>query len=62
MKFLAEEVSSGTYVNLMDQYFPCGEAAGDNLIGRRITSEEFTKAYKQTLAGGIRRILFDLNI
>ena len=27
MEFLAEEVSPHTYVNVMDQYRPCGRAA-----------------------------------
>lgn len=57
MKFLAEEVSPNTYVNLMNQYFPCGGAARDKLVGRRITPEEFAKAYEQTVNAGIRRIL-----
>jgi putative pyruvate formate lyase activating enzyme len=42
--FLAQEVSENTYLNLMDQYRPCGEAYRFAEIARRPTGEEFRRA------------------
>ncbi len=44
MHFLANEISKNTYVNIMDQYHPCGLAHKYPEINRRITKEEFTNA------------------
>ncbi|MFC1862834.1 radical SAM protein [Thermodesulfobacteriota bacterium] len=55
MRFLAEEISKDTYVNLMDQYRPCGEAAEDEFINRRLSAEEFHEATKMTRRAGITR-------
>jgi putative pyruvate formate lyase activating enzyme len=56
MAFLATEVSPETYVNVMAQYRPCGKAVHDTLIGRRITTAEYTAAVQETLKAGIRRL------
>ncbi len=40
MRFVAEEISPDTYVNIMDQYRPCGNAAKYPPLGRCITHEE----------------------
>ncbi len=44
MRFLAEEISVNTYVNIMDQYRPCYNAYQFNEISRRITQKEFDSA------------------
>jgi putative pyruvate formate lyase activating enzyme len=50
MRFLADEVSPDTYVNIMDQYSPAGRVTmgkfGDKYreIGRRITGREKRRA------------------
>ena len=44
MRFLAEEISKNTYVNIMDQYYPCGNIPLDSPLRRRITSEEYSQA------------------
>ena len=44
MDFLARELSVDTYVNVMDQYRPCGSAKEDELINRRLTAQEFRDA------------------
>lgn len=56
MRFLAEEISRNTYVNVMDQYRPCFKASGDPRITRRITKEEFECAVKAARDAGLLRI------
>lgn len=56
MAFLAKEISPDTYVNVMDQYRPCGEAGGDEFINRRLTSQEFTNALHAARAAGLKRL------
>lgn len=56
MKFLAEEVSKDTYVNVMDQYYPCYKAHDNPPLDRRITKEEFTAAVDAALAAGLTRL------
>jgi putative pyruvate formate lyase activating enzyme len=43
-KFIAEEISKDTYVNIMDQYYPCYKAFDYPEISRRLSSEEYRKA------------------
>ena len=40
MHFIADKVSKNTYVNLMDQYYPCGQISGIAWLQRRITKQE----------------------
>lgn len=56
MKFLATEISPNTYVNLMDQYRPCGKASGETMINRRITGEEYAMAIHQAKQAGLKRL------
>jgi putative pyruvate formate lyase activating enzyme len=56
MRFLAEEVSLATYVNLMDQYHPCGEAGRHARINRRPTAREFDDALAACRLEGITRL------
>ena len=56
MKFLAKEISANTYVNVMDQYRPCGRAASDPMINRRITGEEYAMAIHQAKQAGLTRL------
>lgn len=56
MRFLAEEISVDTYVNVMDQYHPCGEAVGAPHLGRRISREEFEAALRNAVQAGLRRL------
>jgi len=57
MHFLATEISNNTYVNIMDQYFPCGDIipAGSPLA-RRITRKEFMEAIQIARNEGLSRI------
>lgn len=58
MKFIAEEISKDTYINIMEQYRPYYKAIGDPVIGRRITSEEYRQAVEIARKYGLRRILY----
>lgn len=44
LKFISEEISAGTYISLMSQYFPAHQALTHPLINRRVTKEEFQRA------------------
>ena len=56
MEFLAQEISTNTYVNIMHQYHPCFHAAGYPPMDRRITKDEFEKAVFIAHEAGIRRL------
>ena len=47
MRFLAQEVSADTYVNIMPQYRPCGRAAEMAQLARSITRAEYAHALRQ---------------
>jgi putative pyruvate formate lyase activating enzyme len=56
MDFLAREISANTYVNVMDQYRPCGQAHRDAFVNRRLRSEEFRRAMDAAIGAGLKRI------
>jgi putative pyruvate formate lyase activating enzyme len=56
MKALAREISPHTYVNVMDQYRPCGEVLGDPILGRRLTPTEFREAMEGAKSAGLDRL------
>lgn len=56
MRFLAQEISPNTYVNIMDQYHPCGEAYKYPPLNRRITVEEYSEAVRIARHEGITRL------
>jgi len=56
MRFLAREISQDTYVNLMDQYHPCGRAFRHPRIARPITEVEFREALEAAREEGIHRL------
>jgi len=56
MTFLAEKISKDTYVNVMDQYHPCGKAMEDPNINRRITGSEFAMAVHWAKDAGLHRL------
>jgi putative pyruvate formate lyase activating enzyme len=56
MRFLTEEVSPRTYVNVMDQYRPEGLAAGTPPLDRRVTRAEYSQAVEEALRAGITRL------
>jgi len=58
MRFLAEEVSRDTYVNVMSQYHPAGRvsAAEFREINRRISTAEYDRALEAAHRAGLWRI------
>ena len=56
MDFLAKEISANTYVNVMDQYRPCGKAHNDEFVNRRLRSEEFRRALDAAIKAGLKRL------
>jgi putative pyruvate formate lyase activating enzyme len=56
VRFIAEEISRDTYLNIMDQYHPCGQAVGKRHLGRRITGQEFEEALDAAGQVGLRRL------
>jgi putative pyruvate formate lyase activating enzyme len=56
MKFLAEKVSKNTYVNIMNQYRPCGDVAQFPELSRAVTSAEYQQALSEAQAAGISRL------
>lgn len=55
MGFIARDISPDTYVNIMDQYRPCFQAAAPPM-NRRVTREEFREAVTIAQDEGIRRL------
>lgn len=55
MKFIAEKVSPNTYINVMDQYRPCGKAYHIEELSRSITHKEYDSAIKEAKKAGITR-------
>lgn len=56
VRFMAEEISRETYINIMDQYHPCFEASGYPPISKRITRREYAEAIKMATGAGLTRI------
>ncbi|MEE4353050.1 MAG: radical SAM protein [Desulfatiglans sp.] len=56
MPFLAKEISTNTYVNIMDQYRPCGKADQDEIINRLPTSQEYSEALDAAEKAGLTRL------
>jgi putative pyruvate formate lyase activating enzyme len=54
--FLARDVSPDTYVNVMAQYHPWGDARRFPEIDRRITGREHDEAVKAAREAGLRRL------
>jgi putative pyruvate formate lyase activating enzyme len=55
-RFLAREVSVDTYVNVMDQYRPCGKAHQYPSIDRRLGNDEFQRALETAGEEGLHRL------
>ncbi len=56
MGFIAREISSDTYVNIMDQYRPCYRAIDHPPLNRRITSHELDNAIMIAQEEGVWRL------
>ncbi len=56
VRFIAEELSKDTYVNIMDQYHPCFKAFENPPLDRRITGREYADAVQMAMNAGLSRI------
>ena len=56
MKFLAQELSPHTYVNVMAQYRPCGRASEHPSLNRFPSREELIEAEKAARQAGLDRL------
>jgi putative pyruvate formate lyase activating enzyme len=56
MRFLATEVSTNTYVNIMNQYRPCGRAHEYPKLDRSVTRAEYLDAINSARQEGIERL------
>lgn len=56
VRFIAEEISPDTYLNLMDQYRPAFKAGQYPRINRMVSREEFQQAIKMAADAGIYRL------
>ncbi len=56
MRFLARDISPATYVNVMDQYRPCGRAADFPEIGRPLEEGEWLEARRLAVSAGLTRL------
>jgi putative pyruvate formate lyase activating enzyme len=54
-RFLAEEVSRDTYINVMDQYRPCYRAYELPPLDRPVTRAEYEQAIQQAREAGLHR-------
>jgi len=56
LHFLAREISIDTYVNVMDQYRPCGKADQYPPIDRPLSHDEFREALDMARESGLHRL------
>jgi len=56
VKFIAEEISKNTYINIMDQYHPCFKAFENPPLNRRLTQQEYADAIQMAIDAGLKRI------
>jgi putative pyruvate formate lyase activating enzyme len=56
MAFLADEISRDTYVNVMDQYRPCGRAPEFQPIAASLTAQEYEEAVAAAKRAGVHRL------
>ena len=56
VRFLAQEVSTHTYLNIMAQYHPCYHAFDHAGLSRPITGEEFSAAIELARQCGLKRL------
>jgi putative pyruvate formate lyase activating enzyme len=56
MRFIAREISTNTYVNIMPQYRPCGQAAEIKELSHHLSQKDFETALEEAIGEGIERL------
>jgi len=56
MRFLSQDISKNTYVNIMAQYYPCGDIPPGSPLYRRISKLEYLQAVEIAKKEGITRL------
>ncbi len=56
LEWVAKEISPYTYVNIMDQYHPCGRAWEYPPLDRPLTPEEYSQALEAAKKAGLKRL------
>jgi putative pyruvate formate lyase activating enzyme len=56
MKFIAEEISPNSYVNVMSQYHPCYKAFSIRQLNRPLSKQEFLEAVNAAARTGLNRL------
>ena len=56
LRFISHSVSRSTYINIMDQYRPCGRSGEHPELMRSITTEEFGRAKEYAARIGLTRL------
>jgi putative pyruvate formate lyase activating enzyme len=56
MKFIAHNLSTDSYVNIMSQYRPCGRAAEVKGLGANLKAEDYRRAVQAAKEEGITRL------
>jgi putative pyruvate formate lyase activating enzyme len=56
MRFIAREISTNSYVNIMSQYRPCGRAAEIKGFNSLLSKVDFQTALREAAAEGITRL------
>ena len=56
VRFLAQEVSTNTYLNIMAQYHPCHKAFDIPLLARPVNKQEFSEAIDLAHQQGLHRL------
>lgn len=57
LRFLAEEISKNTHINIMDQYYPAHRAFRYEKLSRRITPGEYREAVSLAHSLGLENLL-----
>ena len=55
MRFIVEKISKNSFVNIMSQYRPCGNAHEVEALSSRLTYQDYTEAFQAAKDEGITR-------
>ncbi|MBE0583893.1 MAG: radical SAM protein [Desulfofustis sp.] len=56
LSFIAKEIGTATYINIMDQYHPCGTAADDPILAAHPAADQYAQAIELAGQAGLHRL------